>query len=158
MMKMRGKQNAVRSVALFWATTTFCFSPIFGQVDANALGAKYGAPVEQVFHLRSDMTLTVTYGANRQVCSLEIRPTRNSSTIPASLVDEIVNEVVPPDTRGAQKQQVASCAGAICWKMTDYEKLRIGQIAGDLTGTPDSQPQNSLAVIHLKSCPGQQAR
>ena len=153
MTKNCAKQNAVRRVALLCVTTAFSLSPLFGQIDANTLSAKYGPPVEQVFGLRSGMTLTVTYGANQEICTLDIRPTRNSPTIPATLVDEIVNEIVPLFTRGPQKQQVASCAGAICWKVTDYEKLQIGQAAGDVIQSPDSQAHNPIAVIQLKSCP-----
>jgi len=144
-----------RCLPLFFITSAFCLSPLFGQVDATALSAKYGPPVEEVFSLRPGVALAVTYGENHQVCKLDIRPTRNaSSVIPASLIQQLVDELVPPSTRGTPKQQLASCAGLPCWLQAEFENFAIGQMSSDVspTPTPEGQRQGSLAVVQFKSC------
>jgi hypothetical protein len=126
---------------------------LFGQVDANSLHTKYGQPVEETFPVRPGITLTVVYGDSHQVCKLDIRPSRNDSVIPAALVEEIVNEIVPPSTRGTPGRQGVACTG-FCWKMTEYEKMHIGQAAGEVrpSSHDETQAQNSLAVVQFKSC------
>ena len=126
--------------------------PLFGQVDTNVMRAKYGPPVEEVFTIRPGITVTVAYGDNQQVCKLDIRPSRNASVISATLIQQVVDEMVPPLSRGNPGRQSVSCAGASCWKMAEYEKFSIGQAAGDVTPNPDSQTQNSLATVQFKSC------
>ena len=106
--------NRTRPFSLLFITGAFCLSPLFGQVDATALSAKYGPPVEQVFSLRPGVVLAVTYGENHQVCKLDIRPTRNaSSVIPASLIQQLVDELVPPSTRGTPNPEFASMYGCV---------------------------------------------
>ena len=112
----------------------------------------YGPPVEEVFTIRPGITVTVAYGDNQQVCKLDIRPNRNASVISATLIQQVVDEIVPPFSRGNPGRQSFSCAGASCWKMAEYEKFSIGQAAGDVTPNPDSQTQNSLGTVQFKSC------
>ena len=126
---------------------------LFGQMDSNSLHAKYGQPVEETFPVRPGITLTVVYGDSHQVCKLDIRPSRNDSVIPAALIEDILNEIVPPSTRGTPGRQGVACTG-FCWKMTEYEKMHIGQAAGDVrpSSHTETQAQNSLAVVQFKSC------
>ena len=125
---------------------------LFGQVDANSLHTKYGEPVEETFTVRPGITVSVVYGNNHQVCKLDIRPSRNDSAIPAALIEDILNEIVPPSTRGIPGKQFNACMG-ICWTMTEYERMHIGQTAQDTQPSHTStQSQNSLAVVQFKSC------
>jgi hypothetical protein len=152
-MTKQGSTRIGRS-GLVLITGAFCLSPLFGQVDATALAAKYGPPVEEVFSLRSGIALAVTYGENRQVCKLDIRPTRNvSSVILASLVQQLVDELVPPSTRGTPNREFASISGAFsAWRWAEYDGMTVGQAGGDVTPNPEAQTQNPLAVIQFKSC------
>jgi hypothetical protein len=138
-------------VALLFMTCALWVLPSFGQVDADVLRAKYGPPVTEIFDLRPGIKLSVIYGEKHQVCTLEIRPTPNASVIPAALVEEIVNEVIPPFTRGALKNQGTICLGS-CWNFTQYENLTVDQTANDVTPNPDAPVQNWLAVVQMKSC------
>ena len=147
-------QGSIGPFAILFVTSAFCLSPLFGQADATALKAKYGAPVEEVFSLRPGIVLAVTYGENHQVCKLDIRPTRNASfVIPASLIQELVNEIVPPSTRGTPNREFASMTGAFsAWRGAEYDGMTIGQAGNDVTPNPEAQTQNPLAVIQFKSC------
>ena len=143
-----------RCLPLLFITSALCFSPLFGQVDATVLHAKYGPPVEEVFGLRPGIALTVTYGENHQVCKLDIHPTRNaSSAIPVSLIQQLVDELVPPSTRGKPNREFASMTGAFsAWTSAEYDGMNIGQAGNDVTPNPEAQTQNPLAVIQFKSC------
>jgi hypothetical protein len=97
--------------------------------------------------------MSVMYGENHQVCKLDIRSSRNDSVIPAALVEDIVTEMVPPSTRGIPGAQFMACTGSLCWKMTEYERIHIGQAAHDTQPSHTStQSENSLAVVQFKSC------
>jgi hypothetical protein len=142
-----------RPFTVLLITSAFCLSPLFGQVSVDALRAKDGPPVKEVFVLRPGIALAVIYGENHQVCKLDIRQTRNaSSVIPATLIQELVDEIMPPSTRGTPKQQFAFCAGLPCWLQAEYENFTIGQTGTDVSPTPESQTQSSLAVVQFKSC------
>ena len=127
-------------------------APIFGQVDGGTLRAMYGPPKEEVFEVRPGITMAVIYGDNHQVCKLEVRPARNeSSVIPATVIQQVVDEVVPPSIRGKSKGEFLRCA-AFCWRLAVYEDMSVGQAAGDVTPNPEAPTQNSLAVIQFKTC------
>jgi hypothetical protein len=139
------------SVCLIVSTTLL--SPLLGQVDSGILRARYGPPIEEVFDVWAGIAMTVIYGDNHQACKLEIRPTPNApSAIPATVIQQVVDEVIPASTRGTPKQQFFQCGGAVCWELTEYEGMSIGQAAGDVTPNPQAPTQNSLAVIQFKSC------
>jgi hypothetical protein len=126
---------------------------LFGQVDSNSLHMKYGQPVEETFTIRPGIILSVTYGDKHEVCKLGLRPNRNGSVIPVVLIEELLNEIVPPSTRGIPRTKRLECFG-FCWKTTVYERVRIGQSADDLrpSSQTETNSQNSLAVIQFKSC------
>ena len=65
------------------------------------------------------------------------------------MIEAILNEIVPPLTRGTPKQQ--SQMGACC-SSTEYEKVSITVASSDVTPNPDLQTQSSLAVVQFKSC------
>ena len=79
---------------------TLYLSPLFGQADADALRAKYGAPIEATFDVRPGITLNVVYDDKHQVCKLDLRPKGNASVIPVALIVEVLDEIVPPSARG----------------------------------------------------------
>jgi hypothetical protein len=135
-----------------WIAGAAWLSPVFAQVDANALRARYGPPTAEVFDLRPGIALSVNYGENHQICKFEIRPARNTpAVIPAALIQQLVDEILPPFTRGSPKRQFLPCTGAnSCWRLTEYDGVTVGQSAGDVT--PDPEAPNSLAVIQFRAC------
>src|SRR5215469_15398419 len=140
---MNGACN-MKSVRLL-LTSALCLSRLFGQADANAMRAMYGPPIEETFSLRPGITLTATYGDSHQVCKLDIRPSRNDVAIPAALIEELVNEIVPPSIRGTPGHRGVFCSG-FCWKMTVYDKMSITQAVDDVRPNAHDETRNSLAV------------
>jgi hypothetical protein len=64
-----------------------CLSSLHGQVDAIQLNTKYGPPIEEVFRLRPNIALTVSYGDSRQICKLELHATQDDVVIPLAVID-----------------------------------------------------------------------
>jgi hypothetical protein len=151
---MNQSSTRVGRFSLVLITSAFCLSPLFGQVDATTLSAKYGPPVEEVFALRPGITLAVIYGENHQVCKLDIRPIRTaSSVISTNLIQQLVDEIIPPSSRGTPKREFASMTGAFsAWRWAEYDGMTIGQAGNDVTPNPEAETQNPLAVIQFKSC------
>ena len=149
-MKNEASAHKLNSpVALLFITSALCVSPLFGQVDAEVLRAKYGPAGTEVFELRPGIQLSVVYGENHQVCKLDLRPTRSASVVPAALIEELLNEIVPPSIRGTPGRQSVACSGAHCWKMADYENINIGQAPGDVTPNLEAPEQNSLGLVQV---------
>jgi hypothetical protein len=129
-------------------STIFCLSPLFGQVDAETVGAKYGPPIEATFDVRPGITMSVSYGDKHQICKLDIRPNGNVAVIPVALIVDILDEVVPPFIRGVPLQ--AAVMGACCSSVS-YEKMTITTTG--LIGTPNPNgPQSAVATVQFKSC------
>jgi hypothetical protein len=130
-----------------WLVLALCAPFAFGQVDPGALRAKYGPPVEEVFTLRPEITLSVSYGDNHQLCKLELRSTKKAEAVPTALIEELLNEIIPPAVRGTPGRGFMACTGINCWQMAEYERLSIGQAAGATVSPP-----NALATVQFKGC------
>lgn len=119
------------------------------------LRARYGEPDVQRFAIRSDITMAVEYGSDHQACILQIEPrqafihgtTLQPNTISESEILEVLDEVVPPDTRGTERLPLFSVgvAGSCNGELTfaDYERLQIGLSFG---GCSPPLPKGTIAV------------
>lgn len=63
-----------RRCSLLLITSAVCLSPLFGQIDENALRDKFGPPINRVFQVRPNINLSVTHGENHEICKLEAGP------------------------------------------------------------------------------------
>jgi hypothetical protein len=114
--------------------------------------ARYGQPDAERFVVRPDLVLSVEYGADGDACKMRIEPRQSLmypiSTNPAAPVDEawqVLNEVVPPETRGKELgpgKMFGQIAGAP--PPTEYENVTIIQEFG--TGTKPLT-MSSIAVL-----------
>jgi hypothetical protein len=73
--------------------------------------ARYGEPDAERFVVRPDLVLSVEYGADGAACKMRIEPRqslmysmaiRTNPTAPVDEVTQVLNEVVPPETRGKE--------------------------------------------------------
>lgn len=71
--------------------------------------ARYGKPDAERFVVRPDLVLSVEYGADGAACKMRIAPRQSlmysmaiwtNPTAPVDEVTQVLNEVVPPETRG----------------------------------------------------------
>ena len=133
-----------------------CLSSLYDQVDATTLNTMYGPPIEELFRLRPHIALTVSYGDNRQICKLELHPTQDDVVIPLALIDELVNEIVPPSTRGMPGQAMGVVCAGFCMRLSEYRDIWISQAGQDVRVLPRrvGEEPTWLAEVQFKSCQG----
>jgi hypothetical protein len=97
----------------------------FGQMDTSTLRAKYGEPLaRETFQVRPNIEAVVNYGTARQVCNIEM--SQAQSATPQEL-DEVVDELVPPSTRGKLLNRVMMASGRFSEGITSYEHVTIAE-------------------------------
>jgi hypothetical protein len=107
-------------------------SPRESQTPAE-FRARYGQPDVERFHVRWGLDVVAEYGADGQACKMRIEPDyglfRSSPDDPAppDKVADVLNEVVPPDTRGTELGPGEKIKGAYSGAAppTEYENVTI---------------------------------
>jgi len=102
------------------------------------LRRKYGEPISETFVVRPGITVTATYAADWKITEFLIAPDTSGPAIVKSSgiglsresVDTIIDELVPPSTRG--KQVFGEFINATCLPANDcngtaqiYEKITV---------------------------------
>jgi len=112
-------------------------SPVFAQVDAFALRAKFGAPLSrETFTVRPGIEMIVDYSpTSNHACRLEFpghAPVPRDvpagvGTNSKKLIDDVVEEIVPLSMRGKELGGMCQSMGisGICSK--DYEYVSISE-------------------------------
>lgn len=100
---------------------------------SNDYYARYGKPDAERFVVRPDLTLSVEYGNDDTVCKMRVEPLHNSMRTslgdppaPMDKITEVVDEMVPPETRGKELgpgKSYGTWAGAPL--PTEYENVTI---------------------------------
>jgi hypothetical protein len=128
-------------------------SPVFAQVDASALRAKFGAPLSrETFTVRAGIEMIVDYSPTRNlVCRLELpghAPVPRDvpagvGTNTKKLIDEIVEEIVPPSVRGKELGRMCESTGisGICSK--EYEYVSISE--------PSNGARRTAVIVRFKT-------
>jgi hypothetical protein len=98
--------------------------------------ARYGKPDAERFVVRPDLVLSVEYDTNGAACKMRIEPRQSllysmaismNPTASADEVMQVLNEVVPPETRG--------------------KNLGAGRIFGQLAGAPPPTEYENVTII-----------
>jgi hypothetical protein len=150
-----------------WATAVaFCFftaSPAIAQVDAYLLHAKYGLALDrETFQVRPGIEMVVDYGPSRQACRIQLPSGMNfaGAVPPGSVskkqIDEVIDEVVPPSTRGKLLDRMMQAMGAFSMSLRIYENVTIaetrnGDIRTGITVTfkDDACPKKNGTMTNL---------
>jgi hypothetical protein len=94
--------------------------PALAQIDSAALRAKYGPPLNrEIFRVRPGLDLVVDYGANRQVCSIEM------PALPVQEKQQLLDEVAPESTWGKELRRMAGMLGLAWMSWIEYEHVTI---------------------------------
>ena len=109
--------------------------PAAAQLDSSALHAKYGAPIKrETFHMPSGFDLVVDYGANHQICKLELpalMPTNervsNTSEMNRRMY-EVLAELIPDSMRGKELGRRAVSMGAVSVVFVEYEHITVSEM------------------------------
>jgi hypothetical protein len=129
-----------------------CAHTLYGQVDAIQYDAKYGPPVENVFRVRPNVVLAVSYGDKRQICKLELRPLQYDGVIKLALIDELVNEIIPPLAHGAVAPKTGSVCMGFCFRLTEYSDFLVVQPDQDVSVSQHNFGEGWFAVVQFKAC------
>jgi hypothetical protein len=95
--------------------------PALAQIDSAALRTTYGPPLNrETFRVRPGLELAVDYGANRQICSIEM------PALPENEKQQILAEVAPESTRGKEIIRMGEIFGAAASiSLVEYEHVII---------------------------------
>jgi hypothetical protein len=108
--------------------------PAFAQLDASALRAKFGLPLNrETFHIPAGFDLVVDYGPSNQACKLEVpalMPTnekvQNSAVMKQRMYDFLA-DVAPASIRGKELMRGATQMGLATMSWIEYENITIGE-------------------------------
>jgi hypothetical protein len=95
--------------------------PALAQLDSSAMRAKFGPPLNrETFHVRAGLDIAVDYGANQQVCAIEIPvlPTQNDT-------EAFLGELIPASVRGKELSRMMSQMGLAWASFVEYEHVTI---------------------------------
>lgn len=93
-------------------------------MDTSTLRAKYGEPLaRETFKVRPNIEAVVNYGTGRQVCNIEM----SQSHATPQEVDEVVDELVPPSTRGKIVARTVMASGKSTETASTYEHVTISE-------------------------------
>jgi hypothetical protein len=138
----------MRSVTGF-ALSLVLVSSAVGQIDATTLRAEYSDPINygkrvnsETFKVRNNITMMVNYGPSGQACRIEVHPTGQSTVRQAppdiatkQQVDEVLQEVVPPSTRGKEIRSGMIQMGAVSFLLIEYEHVTVNELLQGETPT-----------------------
>jgi hypothetical protein len=111
---------------LFLALLLFCI-PITAQTREELL-KKYGNPVLEIYQVRPNISVSVTYNKEEKVCRMLIKPTTPESQLPAPTLESlkaIADELVPHQARGRNIINGFMSGVEIYGTSYDYENLKI---------------------------------
>lgn len=107
-----------------------CCVPVAAQTQTN-LRNNYGTPVSsEIYEARPNVSLTVTYGKEEQICSMKLEPKFAKEKLPEPTISSllsIVDELVPVGTRGENQVSGFFTSPDVSGSYLNYEKLKIWQ-------------------------------
>jgi hypothetical protein len=105
------------------------------QLDSAALHAKFGTPLNrETFHMPAGFDLVVDYGANSQVCKLQVpalMPTTervSSAKVMKQRMYHFLAELVPDSMRGKEINRGMMAMGAISMIFIEYENVMVNEL------------------------------
>ena len=122
----------------------------------------YGEPTMERFAVGNGITVTVEYGPDRAACQILIAPRRllvevESPDSPMSSpgVSRVLQELLPPATRGRQVDSNSVQVEGNTLLETDYEKLFIRRICSSQSciSSTENQDLRTLVVFKRDVCP-----
>ena len=117
--------------------------------------AKYGKAVD-VYSVSEHISMKPKYATDGQVCQMRLDPKRSatrtnsgSTKLPFNELRDVLNDLVPLETRGAKKQGFGSTnfGGGTAWTEYEYENVLVTFISFyRLTSNPKVNPQEFVLL------------
>jgi TonB family protein len=146
----------MRSVVAF----LFVVTSVLPQQGSQELHNRSGETELERFAVRPGISLTVQYGSDHLACQLVIEPSNplvpsdtigSYSPMSSYIVTEILEEIVPMQTRGKQVSISSTAFGfADVTVVSDYENVSITRIR---PWRPEHQDYRATAVLKRDICP-----
>ena len=115
--------------------------PMAARLNAATLHAKFGEPLNrETFRVRPEVEIAVDYGANRQVCRIEIPALAENDR------EEVLSELVPDSMRGKELRRMMMSFGVPSESRAEYERVTISE-----TGYGDT-PNATTVRFKTQSC------
>ena len=128
---MRPKRHLAPLLVLYLSFA----SSAAAQLDSAALHAKFGTPLNrETFHMPAGFDLVVDYGANSQVCKLQVPALMPSTervsnaTVMKQRMYHFLAELVPNSMRGKEINRGMIAMGAISMIFIEYENVMVNEL------------------------------
>jgi hypothetical protein len=149
---MEAKRCLAQVLVLCFLSTVTAFA----QLDSAALHAKFGIPLNrETFHMPQGFDLVVDYGANNQVCTLQVpalmpttEPVANAMVMKQRMFD-FLSELAPDSIRGKELNRRIVAMGAFSLIFVEYENVRINELE---VGEPFSHVNNITITFKRDDC------
>src|ERR1700678_1380406 len=117
--------------------------PALAQLDSGTLRAKFGQPLNrETFRVRTGLDIAVDYGANQQVCAIEIPVLQTQKD-----TDAFLAELVPDSMRGKELHRMMGQQGLAWTSFIEYEHVTISE-----TGHGDTRNATTVR-FKTQGCP-----
>ena len=122
----------------------------------------YGEPTMERFAVGNGITVTVQYGPDRAACQILIAPRRllvevksPDLLVSSPGVSRVLQELLPPTTRGKQLDASSVQVDGNSFLKTDYEELSIRRICSSPSciSSTENQDLRTLVVFKRDACP-----
>jgi hypothetical protein len=135
------------------------FSLPVGQTSVTLRG-RYGEPDIERFAVAGDIGLTVEYGSDGLACQIVIerkQPLLHSEQVrnymaPES-VSEIIDELVPPASRGRSIDSILESMGCAEGRIEEYENVWVARHSDMCVPLKRERESNATVVFKRQSCP-----
>lgn len=135
------------------------FSLPVGQTSPTLRG-RYGEPDIERFTVAGDIGLTVEYGSDGLACQIVIerkQPLLHSEQVrnymaPES-VSEIIDELVPPASRGRSIDSILESMGCAEGRIEEYENVWVARHSDMCVPLKRERESNATVVFKRQSCP-----
>jgi hypothetical protein len=115
--------------------------PALAQLHSATLRAKFGQPLNrETFRVRAGLDIAVGYGANQQVCAIEV-------VLIQTETDAFLAELVPDSMRGKELQRLIGQQGMAWTSFVEYEHVTISE-----TGHGDTRNATTIR-FKTQGCP-----
>jgi Outer membrane lipoprotein len=130
-----------------------------GAQTSQELHSRYGEPDTERFKIRDGIALTVEYGSDGSACQMEIKPQQllvqrpPEKLMAPEVVDGIIDEVVPPDTRGRKVDRYLERMGCAQHVVDYYENVTIGRSTDQCLPLKPERDTSVSIVFKRQACP-----
>jgi hypothetical protein len=121
--------------------------------------SRYGEPDIERFRIRDGIGLTVEYGVDGLACQMEIKAQHllvqrpQQKLMAPEVVDGIIDEVVPPETRGRKVDSLLQRMGCAQYIVDYYENVTIGRSTDQCLPLKPKRESSDTIVFKRQACP-----